>query len=417
MRVDSLLRATTRATIRATTDWLAVATAIAAGITAATFVGKIAPALPALKDEFGLSLIAAGWFVAIFNIIAATGAIFIGLTADRLGSLRLCLFGLVSLVLGGAGGAVTASETWLLVSRIVEGLGFVAVTVSAPGLISAAATPADRALALGYWSSYMPIGAGLALAVAGFSLDAIGWRGLWWSAALTALVCAVALWLERHRYDSARGAPRSLAQVRASLAQPVPWLLGLAFGMYTLQWHAIMVWLPTYLTTTFELSAALAAWLTLAYVLINIIGNTTGGRLVHAGVARGKIIAGAFTVTSVLFVAIFNDSVPPMVRYALVLTYSAATGVVAAAVLSGSARYARHPSEVGSIQGLLVQVSQWGVFISPLAIAFAVTWGGGWQAALWVLLSAGAIGLVTGLVILRFEQREASNATNKGLHV
>ena len=88
------------------------------------------------------------------------------------------------------------------------------------------------------------------------------------------------------------------------------------------------------------------------------------------------------------------------------LTYSAATGVVAAAALSGSARYARSPAEVGSIQGMLVQVSQCGVFVSPLAIALAVTASGDWRAALWVLLAAGAVGLITGLAILRLERSE-----------
>ena len=98
---------------------------------------------------------------------------------------------------------------------------------------------------------------------------------------------------------------RSLTQVRASLAQPVPWLLGLAFGMYTLQWHAIMVWLPTYVTTTFGLGTGWAALLTLFYVVINILGNTAGSRLIHRGVPRGKVIAGSFIVTSILFVGIF----------------------------------------------------------------------------------------------------------------
>ena len=85
-----------------------------------------------------------------------------------------------------------------------------------------------------------------------------------------------------------------------------PWLLGIAFGMYTLQWHGVMVWLPSYLQQSGALGSTGQALATFAFVVINILGNQTGGVLVHRRVRRGRIIVGAFTVTSLVFIAIFS---------------------------------------------------------------------------------------------------------------
>jgi MFS family permease len=41
-----------------------------------------------------LSLVTAGWLVSMFNLIAVTSAIFLGVLADRVGALRFCYAGL-----------------------------------------------------------------------------------------------------------------------------------------------------------------------------------------------------------------------------------------------------------------------------------------------------------------------------------
>lgn len=396
---------------RTATQWSAVIAALVAGITVGAAVGKIGPAIPMLAEEFGLSLIATGWLVSMFNTIAVLVAIFFGILTDRAGSLRACLFGLACVAVGGVVAIAATGTAVLVASRVIEGLGALAVMVSAPALISAATRPRERGLALGFWSSYLPFGSGMAILVAPMLLlGPLGWRGLWGLNVAAAAVSFVLLAAQSRHFATATGGARSLASVRASLGQPVPWLLGGAFAMYALQWMGIMVWLPTYLKETQGAGATASSLLTLAFVLINIVGNQLGGYLVHQHIPRGRIITTAFIGNAFLFVVIFLDGLPGLARYLLVLLYSASTGVIASAALSGSAKYARSMAEVGSVQGLIVQLSQCGVFLSPLAIAFAVTWGGGWGATLWVFLGAGVLGIAFGLAILAFERGETRRA-------
>lgn len=389
---------------RQTTHWPAVLAAMAAGIVSGAAISKISPALPLLQSEFGLSLIATGWLVSTFNAIALGSAIFFGLICDRAGALRFCLSGLACMMAGGMLGVFAPSAAWIIASRVIEGAGYVAILVSAPGLIAAASAPMHRGLAFGLWGAHMPIGGVAVLLASPVLFAASGWRAVWEGvAALAALVMAFLAMQSRQYTGMHAGMPRSLASIRISLAQPVPWLLGVAFAAYTLQFYAIMMWLPTYLLQTRSAGATTSALLTALFVLVNAFGNVMGGWFMHRNVPLGRIIGVTFAITTMAFLGVFADGLPDAVRFACVLAYGFITGNIPPAVFSGSVRHARSPAEAGSIQGMIVQVSNVGIFAGPPLIAAAVTHGGGWSAALWVVLAAAAIGLAAALAIARLE--------------
>jgi predicted MFS family arabinose efflux permease len=390
--------------MRQPTHWPAVFAALGAGIVTGAAISKMSPALPLLTEEFGLSLIATGWLVSTFNTIALASAIFFGMFCDRVGALRFCLSGLACMVAGGLLGVVAPSSAWIIVSRIAEGAGYVAVLVSAPSLIAAATAPPQRGLAFGLWGTHMPIGGVAVLLASPLLFPAYGWRAVWILVAVFAAGVMALLAIQSRRFTGMQaGTPRSLASVRASLAQPVPWLLGIAFAVYTLQFYAVMIWLPTYLLQTRSTDAMTAALLTALFVLANAFGNMMGGWLMHRNNPRGLIIGVTFAITTLAFLGIFSHGLPDGARFACVLAYGFVTGSIPPAVLSGGVRYARSPSEAGSIQGLIVQVSNVGIFCGPPLLAAAVTHGGGWDAALWVILAAAAIGLAAAFAIMRLE--------------
>ena len=411
------------------TRWLAVAAALLAGYAGGIAMGKMAPAVPLLQREFGLSLVQSGWLISTFNAMAASCGLLFGVMADRIGAYRCCLGALLLLVLGGALGALITpgaampaqSALWLLLgARMIEGIGFIALIVSAPALIAATVAPARRNLAFGFWASYMPLGASLALLASAPLLPLAGWQGLWWAVAAAALAAALLLCSQASHYRSlSNGQARTLRDIRASLATPAPWWLGLAFAMYAIQNHGMLMWLPTYLINERGVSAADAGLLAALAIGANCIGNVFGGWLIQRQVARGVLISITFLITSTLFLLIFLGNLPDGLRYALVVLYNMACGPIPAAALSGAVRYARSPAEVGSLQGLVVQITQLGIFIGPPITAAVVSAAGNWDAALWVLLSASAIGMLAALLVMRHERAEQreriahQDATNK----
>src|SRR5512145_2770045 len=155
---------------------------------------KVAPALPGLREELGLTLVESGFIATTFNVMGMLVGMLAGVLCDRFGHKRLAFTGLVVLFLGGILGAGAWGFASLLFGRFVEGVGFILFTVSAVALMNAsAATPRDRAKALGLWSAYMPTGGAIALFAAPWLIAAAGWRGLWFFFSVLAIVAAVAV--------------------------------------------------------------------------------------------------------------------------------------------------------------------------------------------------------------------------------
>ena len=76
----------------------AIGVVVTAGVVAAFHIGKLPPALPLIRDEFGLGLVAAGWLVALTQLAAAVLALIGGSIADLIGYRLTMLAGLGLLV-------------------------------------------------------------------------------------------------------------------------------------------------------------------------------------------------------------------------------------------------------------------------------------------------------------------------------
>jgi len=394
--------------MQARTRWPAVSVALVAGVVGAGFVGKLPGALPALSDQFGLSLVAGGWVVSMFNGLAVASAVFFGFLADRAGALRICLAGLSGLVVGGATGALATSTEMLLASRFVEGAGFIAVGVSAPALIASAAVGRDRGLALGIWSAYMPFGFTAALLATPFVLAATGWRGLWWGGVAAAAVTLAALWRMRTQFPlPPPRAQRTLASIAQALRQPAPWWCALAMSFYTFQWTAVMVWLPTFLMMERGLTMLAGSALTALVVGVNVPGILLGTWLLQRGVPRGNLISMAAVMMGACGIAAFAAALPDAARFVACLGLSFFGGMTPPAVLTSSQYYARAPDQIASLQGLIIQISNFGQFIGPPAFAAVVSATGGWSATAYVLVAAATGALIAGQLVGRAEKRLA----------
>jgi DHA1 family inner membrane transport protein len=327
-----------------------------------------------------------------------------GVLCDRFGHRRYALLGLAVLALGGALGAFAGGFASLVFARFLEGVGFIAFTVSAVALMNAAAAgPRDRAVALGLWSSYMPTGGAIALFVAPLLIAQWGWRGLWLCFSLLAIFAAIAF--VRVVPVSRHGQVTSLRLVAESIANPGNIAMAALFAFYVAQWTSIMIWLPTFLIDEHRLSDTAAALATALFVLINVPGNLTGGWLLARGVRRGALIVAGSAIAALCELGMFADALPAALRFALVLVFSLSAGVIPAAVFSGLPVHARTAQHIGTGNGIVMQASQIGQFLGPLALAWIATRFGGWEASLWALIAFAAGAAVCGAAIGAVENR------------
>jgi MFS family permease len=384
-----------------------VLAAVLCGVAVAMNMGKVPIAMTQLRADFGLSLVEAGWVSSMISLLGVTVALPFGLAGDRLGAFRTCILGLLLSILGGVSALLSGGTQGLLVSRLLEGAGFIAVAVSAPTLLSSATSLEDRRFTLTIWSGYPPAGVGLVMLLAPLVLPWAGWQGLWLLAVLLSLLAIIALGRARRAYrlpSPAASAPPPFAGAVEPLRRPEPWLLGFALTSWTVQYTALVTWLPTFLQEQRGLPPLAVSLLSCLVVLANVPGNLLGGRLLRR-VRYGRVIASASLVTGLCGFGIFLDALPDLPRYGLCIVLSFTGGLIPASVLSASVSFARTPRQIGILQGLFMQCSNLGPFIGPPLVAMLVARSGAWGDAVPVLGVASLLGLILGLLLQQRERR------------
>lgn len=388
----------------ARTDWRAVWIVLAGGLAAGATMTKVPPSLPAIRVEFGVTLVQSGFAHTMMYVIGGCLGVFGGTLADRGGQKRVALAGLLFMAAGSLLGAVAWTYAALLASRFFEGLGFILFTVAAVPLLVGVTSPGNRATALSFWSCYMPTGGTLALLLAPVALATLGWRSLWVALAIYAALCA-ALLATRVPAPPFGGGIGALRLLRESLTRPGILGLCLGFVCYTGQWTSLMTWLPTFAVDERGMTPSAAALLTAAFVAINIPGNLLGGALLRFGLQRRTIMMGAPIAMAATSFAGFSTALPDAWRLACICAFSLLGGVIPGVIFSGASVHARGPEHIGTTNGMIMQSSHIAQFSFPILIAWIASRSGGWSASLGTLLALAALGVVAGAIVGRYERR------------
>lgn len=385
------------------TQWRVVAVALVAAMVAASHIGKMPAAVPEIRADLGLGMVAAGWAVSMFNALGAVVGVMIGVVADSAGHRRFAMFGLSCQIIGSLVSVFSWSPTLLLIGRAIEGIGFMAVVVAVPGIIGRVTVAKDRRFAFGILAVYMPTGAALGLSLSPFVMAASGWRALWLisgAASLLALLLLRAMTVQHDRtpgWLSLRLLGNAGQDLTRVLVRPGLWWLATAFGAYTLQWSSLMVWLPTFLLESRQFPPLVAAEVTALVVFANVPGILVGVWLAQRGAPRWCLVAGANLVMGACAFAIFSDQLGDAARFAASLVFSASGGLLPPAVLGGAAVHAPSPRLIAAANGMTLQGSNLGQFLGPVAIGAAVAATGDWTASIAVMVAAACLGTAAGI--------------------
>ncbi|MCR6474853.1 MFS transporter [Variovorax sp. ZS18.2.2] len=391
--------------IPSATPWLGVFVVVLAGVVASLQVGKVAIAVPQLRTDFGLDLAMVGWLMAMFSLLGVVGAIPVGAWIARAGDRLLVLVGLAAIAIGSATGALAGGIAALLLGRVIEGFGFVLITIAGPATLERIVAPGGKDQAFAIWSCFMPAGIAIALFV-GSVLD--GWRGFWLGNAALAVVLLVLVLIavardERHGNGAAAATSwRDMGRDAATTVRAgAPALIAASFAIYSLQFFALFSFLPVLLIERMGVSVGTAGLLSAVACCANIGGNLAAGMLLARGVARWVLVAAASAVMGISALGIFLPVLGETPTFVLCLVFSAVGGLLPATLIGTSAAVAPSPRLVPMAVGLLMLGSNLGQMVGPVTVGGAVD-ALGWSAAAAIVAVAGAVG-----VLLAFGLRRA----------
>ncbi len=399
---------------------------VAAGVTAAIHVGKLPPALPVLQAELGMTLVQGGFLLSMVQLAAVGLGLAVGLAADGLGLRRVMAGGLLLLGVASLLGGFFHDPAALLALRAAEGLGFLLAATAGPSLIRRLVPVARLPSRLGLWGAYMPLGTSLALLVGPLWMAAYGWPAWWWLTGALSLLFALALWLgvpadpaqtvspagSRLAAGPASTAPGATAptatttfaattqatspavpasaappdwrvRLLETLRAPGPWLVALAFAVYSSQWLSVIGFLPTVYAQA-GLAAGAAGVASAIVAAVNMVGNIASGRLLQRGVTPQRLMRVGFGVMALGAVGLYAPIWPAGAAslagpYVSVLLFSAVGGLVPGTLFSQAVRLAPSPGTVSTTVGWMQQWSSIGQFAGPPAVAWIASQVGGWR--------------------------------------
>ncbi len=387
----------------------AAAIVILSGVIAASHLGKVPPAIEALRGDLQISLVQAGFLLSLMQFAGMTIGLLVGLYCDRLGARRSLLCGQFILLLASLAGAFASSAGALLLLRGAEGVGLLMVVLPTPGLLRRTVAAEHLPLHMGLWGCYVALGTALAFFIGPVVIDACGWR-CWWLVPAGASALAIML--------LARGLPREAAaphrEARRLVISADALLVGLAFALYAGQWLAVVGFAPSLFAdrhATPMLSGSLSALIALA----NILGSLAAAAVLHRGGRLGPLLVTGYAGMTLMAFAAFSPllAASPAQQYLAILLFSAFGGLLPGCLFLLAVRSAPDEGLIASTVGQVQQMTSLGMCLLPPLVAKASALAGGWQATWWISGLASATALVALARLRKRTTGQPRPATNR----
>lgn len=270
--------------------WVLAATVLGSGIASldATVVGI---ALPSINRSFGGGVGTLQWVVTGYSLTLAAFLLLGGSLGDRLGRKRIFSIGVAWFAVASALCGIAPSATFLVVARVVQGIGGALLTPGSLAILQASFRAEDRSRAIGAWTGLSGVATAAGPLIGGYLLAVASWR---WVFYINVPVAAFVLVLTvRHVPESSDPtSSRHVDTVGASLA--VLFLAGVTYGLIegpTRGWGSALV------VGAFVVAAASA-------IAFLVVERRSPDPMLPLDLFRSRQFSGANAVTFVVYGAL-----------------------------------------------------------------------------------------------------------------
>ncbi|WP_440010440.1 MFS transporter [Halomicrococcus sp. SG-WS-1] len=257
-------------------------------------VPLISPALPVVRDQFGITDATASLLISVYFLTGIVLSPLIGMLADRVGRRRVLVVSLFTFSLSGGALAFVGSFDLLLVIRLVQGTAAAGIFIATVTLIGDAFSGVQRNAVLGVNNAMLSAGAA-AYPLVGGALVAVAWNAPFLAYFAGLPVAAFAfLTLEEPVTDRE---PRRLVYIRNALTtlsgRSTAVYYGSAFATEVLLFGSVLTALPFLLTAQYDLSPVGIGLVVTAAEVVSIVVSSQNGRLARS-LSNRLLVAGGF---------------------------------------------------------------------------------------------------------------------------
>jgi len=165
------------------------------------------PALPTIGADLGASALAVQMSLVVVFLSFAIGPLIVGPLADIHGRKPILYGGLVVFAVASVGAALAPDVGWLIVFRLLQGLGASTGMVVPRAIVRDLHTGPEATRLMSLLMLVFSVSPILAPLTGSFIIDAFGWRGVFWAVTIAAVIAFVLLMtaLEETRPATSRG--------------------------------------------------------------------------------------------------------------------------------------------------------------------------------------------------------------------
>ncbi|MCW4466758.1 MFS transporter [Glutamicibacter sp. MNS18] len=387
---------------RSNAAWILV---VASGVVAALHIWKLPSALPVIQEQLGFSLLVSGVLLGVVQVAGMLGGLAFSLLAEIISPRWTFITGLLLIIAGSTIGSLSQDASLLVATRIVEGMGVVMAAVMGPGLIRSHAPLPRLNQAVGWWAGYMGLATFIGLLATAWTLQYFSWQS-WWRFLALLTVLPIPLLLKIIPPQATAGTAGVKAATRRILATASSgrvWLSGLIFGCYTVQWMAVVGFLPSIYQET-GMSQLTGGFLSAVVGGLNAVGAIITGLLLQRGASGKAMLIAAFAIMIGTSIATFAVDFPAdliLLQVVFLGLFSLCGAMIPATMTRVAVDLAPEGGSAPAAVGLMQQIFNVGNFTGPMIVAWLVVQTGGWNTTWWMTSFFGLVGITLTLVLAR----------------
>lgn len=245
---------------------------------------KVPVIMPNIMEQFSMSESSASWLMSIFTFVGIILSIPTGALAKKYGPKTLLLVAAGVLLLGSVVGVFAQSGTMLIVSRGIEGIAFIFVTICGPLAVQKYVTPEKIGSATGIWALWVCLGSVVGGVITPTVWAKFGFVGVWVVYAIFAVIFAalVAFFVKFNDVvDAVETAPEKEIEEKVSYAEflkPNTLFYLLGFLFFNLVLMTVLAFSPVWMQEQ-HIDPTLSGFISTLPMLLAVISSPLFGSL------------------------------------------------------------------------------------------------------------------------------------------
>lgn len=390
--------------------WIPVWAIIIASVFIAFEYGKVPPAAPNMIEVLGISYTTQGLMMTAFSVAAVVMGLVGGSMIDMLGARKVVSVALGIAIVGNVAGLFWTTDQGLLVTRVLEGMGYGATMTAGPGIIAAWYEPKKRALANGVWGGNVGFGMMICTLSATPIMNSTDWTGMWIFGLVGAILAflLVALFVcmppdcERKDFDDVPEPDendKSHGILWGYLA-PLPTLAAVMFFLVGGSTDAFNSFTITYLNIELGDSADMANMCATIASAGMLVGAIIMGFVFAAVKDKGIVLFANIVLCAIGFFLWFTLDLGVMETYLLAFVFGCFFGAAPTVFFAMAPLAARSAGTIGAATGMIVLGQNMGTLLIPTVVGVILDSSGYEAAAMFM----GGISVLAAVICLVFRK-------------